>query len=260
MRVKAVIAYDGSFFRGFQRQTRTRQTITTSLESALHSLHIESEITGSGRTDTGVHATGQVIHFDLPDYWKDIGKLRYELNRKLKHIRIKHITPVSETFHARFSAKKRIYRYLFKRSAPSVFEENYIAHYPEFDASQLEKALLYFEGKHNFRYFYKTGSDIHSTVRQIYRARYRQIGNYHLIYFEADGFLRAQVRMMVGAAMECASGRLKPEMLREQIDGKDRHITSLAPASGLYLARIIYYHHPNKHTQPLKEREEVRCE
>ena len=240
MRVKAVIAYDGSFFRGFQRQTRTKQTITSSLESALHSLHIESEITGSGRTDAGVHATGQVIHFDLPGYWTDIGKLHYELNRKLKHIRIKHIAPVDETFHARFSAKKRIYHYIFKRSTPSVFEENYVAYYPNFDASQLEKALQCFEGEHDFRYFYKTGSDTHTTVRQIYRTRYRQIGSYHLIYFEADGFLRAQVRMMVGAAIECASGQLTLEMLREQIDGRERYITSLAPASGLYLARIIY--------------------
>jgi len=240
MRVKAVIAYDGSFFRGFQKQTKTKSTITTSLETALKSLHINSKIVGSGRTDTGVHATGQVIHFDLPNYWNDIEKLRYELNRKLKHIFIKHITPVDETFHARFSAKKRVYRYVFKRSAPSVFEENYVAQYLEFDSSRLEKALQHFKGKHDFRYFYKTGSDIHTTVREIYQARYRQIGNYHLIYFEANGFLRAQVRMMIGAALECAAKQLTPEMLREQIDGKERYTSSLAPASGLYLARIIY--------------------
>jgi tRNA pseudouridine38-40 synthase len=240
MRVKAVIAYDGSFFRGFQKQTKTKNTITTSLETALKSLHIDSSITGSGRTDAGVHATGQVIHFDLPKYWHDIPKLRYELNRKLKHIRIKHITAVDEIFHARFSAKKRVYRYVFKRSAPSVFEENYVAHYPEFDSSRLEKALQHFKGKHDFRYFYKTGSDIHTTLREIYQAQYRQIGNYHLIYFEANGFLRAQVRMMVEAAMQCASYQLTLEILREQIDGKYRHTSSLAPASGLYLARIIY--------------------
>jgi len=240
MRVKAVLSYDGSFFQGFQRQTRTRNTITASLESALRSLHIESDIIGSGRTDAGVHATGQVIHFDLPDYWSDTTKLLRELNRKLKHLRIKHITPVDDTFHARFSAKRRIYRYLFKQKKPSLFEENYVAHYPLFDEIRLQKALKAFEGEHDFACFHKTGSDIHTTTREIYSARHRSFGDCHILYFEANGFLRAQVRMMIDAAMQCASGRLTPEMLREQIVGIQRHTTSLAPASGLYLARIIY--------------------
>ena len=240
MRVKAILSYDGSFFQGFQKQTTTKNTIMTSLESALRSLHIDSDIVGSGRTDTGVHATGQVIHFDLPDFWNDLKKLRWELNRKLQHIRIKHITPVDETFHARFSAKRRIYRYLFKQTVPSLFEEKHIAHYPAFDPQRLQKVLKAFEGEHDFRYFYKTGSDIHTTEKTIYKAHYRELGNYHTLYFEANGFLRAQVRMMIDAAMRCASGQITLEMVKEQIDGVRRHTTSLAPASGLYLARILY--------------------
>jgi len=240
MRVKAVLSYDGNFFQGFQRQTTTKNTIMASLESALRSLHIDSDIAGSGRTDAGVHATGQVIHFDLPDYWNDLKKLRWELNRKLRHIRVKHITAVDEAFHARFSAKRRIYRYLFKQTIPSLFEENHIAHYPAFDPQHLQKILKAFEGKHDFRYFYKTGSDIHTTRKMIYRALYKQLENYHALYFEADGFLRAQVRMMVDAAMRCASDEITRKMLKEQISGTQRHTTSLAPASGLYLARIIY--------------------
>ena len=240
MRVKAVLSYDGSFFQGFQKQTATKNTITTSLDSALHSLHIESDIVGSGRTDAGVHATGQVVHFDLPDYWNDLKKLRWELNRKLRHIRVKHITPVDKTFHARFSAKRRIYRYLFKQTVPSLFEENYITHYSDLDPIRLQKVLRAFEGEHDFRYFYKTGSDIHTTKKTIYRAYYRELGNYHVLYFEANGFLRAQVRMMIDTAMRCASGEITLEMIKEQIDGKHRYTTSLAPASGLYLARILY--------------------
>ena len=240
MRVKAVIAYDGSFFQGFQRQTRTRQTVTGSLESALRSLHIDSDIVGSGRTDAGVHASGQVIHFDLPGYWKDVKKLQHELNRKLRHIRIKRISMVEKSFHARFSAKKRIYRYIFKRQMPSLFEENYVAHYPDFDPLLLCEALKTFEGEQDFCHFYKTGSDIHSTVREVFRTRYRAFGNYHILYFEANGFLRGQVRMMVAAAMQCASGHLQLDMLREQVSGRYRHSSSLAPSSGLYLARIIY--------------------
>jgi tRNA pseudouridine38-40 synthase len=240
MRVKAVLSYDGSFFRGFQKQKNTRHTITTALESALHALRIDTAVVGSGRTDAGVHATGQIIHFDLPEYWYDLHKLHYELDRRLKHIRIKHITPVTNSFHARFSAKKRIYRYVFKRKKPSLFEEKYIAHYKDFNPILLRQALQQFEGTHDFRYFHKTGSDTHTTVRTIHKTRYRQQGDYYMLYFEADGFLRAQVRMMIDAAMRCAISQLTPEMLQEQIEYTHRYTTSLAPPSGLYLARILY--------------------
>jgi len=240
MRVKAVLSYDGSFFRGFQRQQHTRHTITTALESALRALHIDAAIIGSGRTDAGVHATGQVIHFDLPEYWSDLHKLHLELDRRVKHIRIKHIAPVSDDFHARFSARRRIYRYLFKVKPPSLFEEKYVAHYADFDPAKLRQALHRFEGTHDFHFFHKTGSDTHTTVRTIYRTRYRQQGDYHMLYFEADGFLRAQVRMMTDAAMHCATSQLTPAMLQEQIEGIHRHTTALAPSAGLYLARVLY--------------------
>ncbi len=240
MRVKAVVAYDGSYFHGFQKQKTTQDTVTTAIESALQSLHIESAIVGSGRTDRGVHATGQVIHLDLPYFWSDLSKLKRELNRKLKRIKIKHITAVDEHFHARFSAKRRLYRYIFKRSKPSLFEENYISYYSSFDAEILHQALELLEGEHDFCHFHKTGSPMHSTVRHIYRARYREWDEYSIIYFEANGFLRSQVRMMVAAVMLCAEGHISLEMLREQISGSTRHTTQLAPPAGLYLARVYY--------------------
>jgi len=82
MRVKAVISYDGSQYQGFQKQKSTKMTISTAIEEALASLQIDSPIVGSGRTDAGVHATGQVIHFELPDFWNDLEKLKLNLNRK----------------------------------------------------------------------------------------------------------------------------------------------------------------------------------
>ena len=240
MRVKAVVAYDGSCFEGFQRQTRTPRTVTTAIEKALQSLHIDSQITGSGRTDAGVHATGQVIHFDLPYYWQDLHKLRYELNRKLNAVHFKHVTPVSERFHARFDAKKRVYRYLFKTTKPSLFERNYVSHYPPFDPHTLADALQTFEGEHDFVYFHKTGADPHTTRRHIYRSYYRTYGTCHAIYFEANGFLRSQVRMMVDAAMRCATGEMDLMQLKMQLAGKARYTTALAPGNGLYLARVLY--------------------
>jgi len=240
MRVKAVIAYDGSHYFGFQKQTSTHKTISYVIEEALRSLGIDADIVGSGRTDAGVHASGQVIHFDLPEYWTDLVKLKLNLNRKLHDISIKHITKVSDDFHARFSAKKRLYRYVFKTSKPSVFEQQYISYYHPFDVNKLNKALQCFEGTHDFVYFRKTGSETYTTVREIYFTKHKAYKGYHIIYFQANGFLRAQVRMMVDAAMQCAQGSLNIEQLQEQLDGKYKHTSKLAPSEGLYLAQIQY--------------------
>lgn len=240
MRVKAVITYDGSHYFGFQKQKYTNKTIMHALEKALHGLHIYSEIIGSGRTDSGVHATGQVIHFDLPSYWNDLDKLTLNLNRKLCDISIKHISKVPDDFHARFWAKKRVYRYIFKTSKPSVFEQKYISHYAPFDATLLSKALQCFEGKHDFEYFRKTGSVTHTSIRHIYTSQYRLQGEYHIIYFKANGFLRSQIRMMIGASMLCATGKLSIKALQEQINIEKKHTTMLAPPQGLYLAKILY--------------------
>ncbi len=240
MKVKAVIAYDGGYFKGFQKQKSTRYTITTTIEEALLSLGIQSPIRGSGRTDAGVHATGQVIDFKLPDFWQDLDKLKTVLNRKLKHIYIKHITPVDEKFHARFSAKRRLYRYLFKTTQTSIFEEQHLSYYPSFDPIMLQESLNLFEGEHDFSYFLKTGTETHSNIRTIYRAKYKYYHKHHIIYFEANGFLRSQVRMMVDFAMQVAQEKRSLEAQKEQLNLIKRHSSRLAPPEGLYLARIFY--------------------
>ncbi len=240
MRIKAILAYDGSLFFGFQKQTSTNKTVATALESALASLQIHSPVTASGRTDAGVHATGQVVHFDVPLFWDDLTQLQVALNRKLTAIEIKRLSFVSDDFHARFSAKKRLYRYVFKTHKPSVFEQAYIAQYEPFDALVLQEALGYFIGRHDFSYFHKTGSNTHTSIREIYRTFYCKRKGYHCIYFEANGFLRSQVRMMVDAAMACATDTLSLETLQEQVACKTKHHNTLAPACGLYLARIYY--------------------
>ena len=240
MRVKAVLTYDGSAYHGFQKQTSTKETITSAIEEALVSLHIHSPITGSGRTDAGVHATGQVIHFDLPYFWDDLEKLKCNLNRQLTDISFKHISKVGDDFHARFSAKKRLYRYVFKTHQPSVFEQKYISCYDTFNPALLVEALKAFEGKHDFNFFHKTGSITHTTIREIYSSRYVERKGYHFIYFQANGFLRSQVRMMVDVAMSCATDKMTLTQLNEQLDCQEKHSTKLAPQEGLYLANIIY--------------------
>jgi len=239
-RVKAIIAYDGGDFQGFQKQKSTKQTVTTAIEEALSSIGIHDNIRGSGRTDAGVHATGQVIDFEVPQFWSDCHKLKKILNRKLKYIAFKHLSFVENSFHSRFSAKKRVYRYIFKTTTPSIFEQNYIAYYPPFDSLLLQKALQIFEGEHDFSNFIKTGSVTHTNVRHIYKAHYKPYNNYHIIYFEANGFLRSQVRMMVEAAMQVALKKLNLNQLQEQLELKKRYTTKQAPPEGLYLARILY--------------------
>ncbi len=240
IKVKAVISYDGSAYLGFQRQKSTKKTITTAIETALSSLQVDSDIVGSGRTDAGVHASGQVIHFDIPDFWSDLKKLKLNLNRKLHDISFKQITRVDDDFHARFSAKKRLYRYVFKTTLPSVFEQKYISYYQPFNPILLKKALSNFEGKHDFSFFHKTGSDTHTTVREIYYTNYQERNGYHFIYFQANGFLRSQVRMMVDAAMQCAKEEISLIQLQEQITCDTKYTTKLAPPEGLYLAKILY--------------------
>ena len=239
-RVKAIIAYDGGYFQGFQKQKSTKNTITTAIEIALNSMGIHDNIRGSGRTDAGVHATGQVIDFTIPPFWTDLNKLKIALNRKLKYISFKHISFIEEAFHSRFSAKKRTYRYIFKTKEISIFEQNHIAYYPPFNPILLEKALKIFKGEHDFSNFIKTGSITHTNIRHIYKAYYKKYQNYHIIYFQANGFLRSQVRMMVEGAMQVALEKWCLENLQKQLMLEEKSMTKLAPPEGLYLARIGY--------------------
>ena len=242
MRVKAVIAYDGAAFYGFQAQSTTPITVSGALIRAAEKIGINSAIVGSGRTDRGVHATGQVIHFDLPSHWQnDLKKLKTVYNRLLSpHIQIKTITPVSDAFHARFSAKRRIYRYVFKSTPPTPFENLYACHLHHSNPEKLQSALKLFEGTHDFCYFHKKGSDPGSTVRTIFRTDVKAFRRYIMLYIEANGFLRSQVRMIVGACMDYMHNNLTLKQIDEQLTGKTMHSTHLAPPQGLYLARVIY--------------------
>jgi tRNA pseudouridine38-40 synthase len=242
MRVKAVIAYDGSHFFGFQSQKTTPHTIAGRIETAAKRLGIHGPIVGSGRTDRGVHATGQVIHFDLPKHWQnDLKKFKIVFNRLLHpFIQIKTVTPVHDTFHARYDAKRRIYRYVIKSIPTTPFENAYCVHFDKCDFQKLETALGLFEGTHDFSLFHKKGSDPGSTVRTIYHSQLHRFKNYTMLYLEANGFLRAQVRMIVGAAMRHAKGELTLSHIVEQLEVEKVHTTYLVPPQGLYLARIIY--------------------
>jgi tRNA pseudouridine38-40 synthase len=241
MRIKAVIAYDGTSFLGFQRQNYTQNTIANTIENALRELNIETKIIASGRTDAGVHALKQTIHFDAPDFWNDTEKLKTLLNRRCyeKGIYFKRLTSVSNDFHARFSAKKRSYFYVIKAN-PNVFERNYVAHYKGLDETLLRQALHCFEGTHDFEYFCKSGSNVRNFTRTIFKTSVKQIGDYTLCYFQADGFLRTQIRLMTGAAIEVALGKTDFAAISKQLNKEHKRFNKPAKSQGLYLSNIVY--------------------
>ncbi len=240
MRVKALISYDGSKFFGFQCQKSTDQTVIATIYRALQKLGIESKVVGSGRTDRGVHATGQVLHFDLPSYWSDLDKLLTMLNRHLHpSIHIRRITPVNKDFHARYWAKGRAYRYILTKRSFSPFWAPYVTFF-DYEDEPIAEAIKLFEGTHDFRYFMKTGSNTKTSVRTIYKATSYHYNDFFILYFEANGFLRAQVRMMVEFLLQISQNRLTRYHLQEQLEGKARYLTSLAPPNGLYLAKVFY--------------------
>lgn len=241
MRVRLTIAYNGAFFEGFQEQAHTQNTITGTLCKALQSLGIFEKPVGSGRTDRGVHALRQVLHLDLPDFWKDLSHLRDTLNRYLNPtIHVRNIQETSFSFHARFSATMRHYRYIIWHGECLPFWAQNYAFIPSFSIQAANNALSLMEGKHDFAYFKKEGSQIKNTQRNLYKAHCYRRGNFSIFSFKANGFLRSQVRLMVGAALAQANGKLTLEELEEQLDVKKLYFKKPAPPEGLYLVRVYY--------------------
>ena len=236
MRVSFVLAYNGTHFLGSQTQTESSNTVLGNLQKVLSQLGITSKVIASGRTDKGVHASGQVCHMDLPPFWEDTKKLKHVINRMLpSSIFIKTIQKVSDDFHARYSAKIRTYRYILKEGNSNPFEANFITFLDNVDFDKIQINIKLFVGEHNFSNFMKTGSDTTSPIRKIYKAFAYEHRGYIILNFQANGFLRSQIRLMVGALLE-----LNSQEIEDKLTSKKEHKNRPAPANGLYLARINY--------------------
>ncbi|MGE0738537.1 tRNA pseudouridine(38-40) synthase TruA [Sulfurimonas sp.] len=236
MRCTLIIAYNGTNFLGSQSQKESKNTVLGVLDAGLKKLGIETKIIASGRTDRGVHATGQVCHIDVPPYWSNLEKLRTSINKIVApSILIKKIKIVNEDFHARYSAKRRVYRYIIKSGSGNPFEESFVTFLQDVDFATLQENIKLLCGTFDFKFFMKSGSDVKSTTRIIYRAfAYRHKG-YIILNFEANGFLRSQIRLMVGALLALSS-----EQIIEQLECQKRYKIKPAPSNGLYLSKIKY--------------------
>ncbi len=240
-RVKITLSYNGSAFMGSQQQPNTHNTVIGTLLIALKRLQIESIPKGSGRTDRGVHATHQVMHLDIPPYWDDLRRLCDMLNLLLPpSLRILRIVWVNNDFHARYSAKRRVYRYVIKEGKSNPFEDEFITFIPQLNREVIADAIGCFVGTHDFELFKKSGNDLGHFTRIIHRAYVYDHKGYFVLVFEGNGFLRAQIRLMVGFLLRISAGKATKEQLIEQLKGAKRHTTAIAPHNGLYLTRIKY--------------------
>jgi tRNA pseudouridine38-40 synthase len=242
MRIKLILSYNGSAFEGSQVQKHTANTIMGRLYGAFEMLNIHTKLHASGRTDAGVHAFKQVMHCEIPPFWADLEKLKEHLQFRLpESIKIRHLSEASEGFHSRYSAKRRAYRYLLCDEESNPFEGGFVTFTrSKIDIEALTEAIALFEGEHDFALFKKSGGASGSAVRTIFKTRVYRYKNKTVLYFEANGFLRSQIRLMVAFLLKISEKKLSKEQLLEQLDDHKVHNTRPAPPNGLYLSNIIY--------------------
>lgn len=242
-RIRLVVAYDGTDFHGFARQDGLR-TVQGVLEEQLgrllsHPIQVE----GSGRTDKGVHAQAQVVHWDQPygplgDRYVHV--LRNYLPRDIIPV---HAMNVDEHFHARFNVLRKTYRYTINRSGiPSLFGYRFqwnVAH--AFDVSRIRDASKALVGEHDFTSFCAAAAPQPNKVREIYRIDVCEAGSNVYIEIEGSGFLQYMVRIIVGTLLDIASGRLPQNAIPDILLAKSREAAGqTAPPHGLCLWNVEY--------------------
>lgn len=246
-RFKLTIAYDGRPFEGWQSQP-SGQTVQDHLEKALGRIaKAPLSLHGSGRTDTGVHALGQVAHFDAPDGSRMIAEeWQRALNANLPStIRILRSESVDDDFHARFGAKKKTYRYEIDTGEVQLPLRAGLAwHHPRaFDRAILREAAALFAGEHDFVAFAASRGDGKEVdaVRTILAASVEEEGGTVVLTFTGTGFLYRMVRLLTGSAMRCATGSDPVAWLQQMLDSPTGKTSPYcAPADGLYLVSVGY--------------------
>ncbi|GGE54623.1 tRNA pseudouridine synthase A 1 [Pullulanibacillus camelliae] len=243
-RLKCVIAYDGTRFSGYQVQPNQR-TVQEELEAALKRMHKGKAIrvTASGRTDAGVHAVGQTIHFDSPLAIPEENWCR-ALNTLLPDdILIKQAQGVADDFHARFDVSQKEYRYrILNRKEADLFRRFYTYHVPDIlDIQAMREATTHIIGTHDFSAFCAAGTQVVDKVRTVYDVRIEQQGDELVIAMVGSGFLYQMVRIAVGNLLAVGQGKAPPAAIAAILETKDRRKAfATAPPQGLYLWEVGY--------------------
>ena len=248
MRYVLKIAYDGTEFAGWQRQKNAR-TVQEVLEDAMQAaLHQELKTTASGRTDAGVHAAGQICHFDGENITVPPEKMPDCLNRFLpSDVRVLDGWSAMETFDSNRSAKRKTYCYsLYVSSREMPLKERYSTRVESApDLQKLQEAAKLFEGEHDFKAFCASGSSVKTTVRTVYEVRVEEAESFGSrdikIYVTGNGFLYNMVRTMTGELLDLASGRKTSMSLEKAYETGDRSLLGKTMAAkGLTMISVEY--------------------
>lgn len=253
-RYKMTVAYDGHLFHGFQYQPRQR-TVQGTIEAALSKMTKGKNVVveGSGRTDAGVHALGQVIHFDYPDKEIPPERMICALNSLMPlDIVFKKCEIVDEKFHVRYSAKGKWYRYRVSLDRfVDPFKRLYTGHYPyPVDVEKMKKASFDLLGTHDFTSFAASGGQIKNKVRTMFYVNIQKDKQNNEIVFDfiCSGFLYNMVRILVAMLLEIGRGKRPVNDIPRVIMAKDREqVRETAQASGLFLYHVFYDDIPKKY-------------
>ena len=241
--IKLTLAYDGTTYHGWQIQPGV-PTVQGELERALGNiLDHQVRTHGSGRTDAGVHAHGQVAHFET-ETSMDTDALHKGVNALLPpQIRIATVEEVSADFHARFRATSKTYEYhVWRDAVVSPFHSNYVhSMWQYLDADAMDLATGRFVGVHDFTSFSATSAEVDDRVREVYEAGWEREPTSWVFRIRANGFLQYMVRTIVGTLIEVGKGRLEPDAIDAIFEARDRRRAGpSAPAKGLHLISVDY--------------------
>lgn len=241
---KMILQYDGTKYNGWQKQKNTDKTIQGKLEAILEKLTGEAiEVHGSGRTDMGVHAIGQVANAKL-NFNGTAKQLQQYINDYLpKDIVVYSIDEMPMRFHSRLNAVRKTYCYRIHLSpVRNVFERNYIWNYGKpLNISQMKQAATYLIGEHDFLPFCDQKKMKKSSVRIIERIDWEETEQECKIFFQGNGFLYHMVRKIVGTLVEIGEGKKNPDLIQEILETGNRELVSgIAPAEGLCLMSVEY--------------------
>ena len=243
MRYLLKLSYDGTNYHGFQTQP-SKYTIQERLEEALKVINDgkKTQIVATGRTDKGVHALCQYAHADL-DIKISPYKLKRAMNSNLpEDIHVIEAQEVKEDFHARYNVESKEYKYYINIGEYNPLERTHCFQYNyKLDIKSMKKAIKYFIGKHDFRAFVTENKEKENCIRTITKASISKKKNHIIITFKGNGFLRYQVRNMVGILIKVGENKIKPSKVKEILLSKDRQKSGkTAPPEGLYLTLVKY--------------------
>jgi tRNA pseudouridine38-40 synthase len=241
--IKLLLSYDGTEFFGWQRQP-DRRTVQQVLEEAIRRLTgVESVTTASGRTDAGVHAIGQVVHFLTPSRHEPATFVK-ALNAMLPaDMRIRQAWEMPQSFHATLDAKAKLYRYVIDNGRiADPFQVRYAWHvFSNLDDAAMHRASQSLQGRHDFRSFETNWPNRTSSVRTIFHIAVNRACDFVWVDVEADGFLYNMVRSITGTLVEVGKGKWPESKVAQVLAAEDRrHAGPTAPAQGLFLVQARY--------------------